>query len=130
MQTRSQILPFLNSSWQFACAAFLVLGTGCSGPYIRSQQNAYQAAPHGEHSEHALVSEIDVDCGHGCDDGQLKLGLPQFFLHAISGPFVPQEIVDPYQSTALPPHSKFHPVPTRQVFAPMREKLKREFYNE
>jgi hypothetical protein len=121
MPPRSEISPYLSSSLQIACAALLVVGTGCSGPYIRSQQTAYQSAPKGEYAAHVSESGTGVDCGLGCDDGQLRLGLPRFVLHAISGPFIPREIVDPYQSTVHPPHSKFHPVPTRPVFAPLRQ---------
>ncbi len=120
MLARFAIGPFLSSSFQFGLAALLVSWTGCSGPYIRSQQFAYSSAPNTQQTHLASDCENGVDCGHGCIDGQLKLGLPRTILHAISGPFVPHEIVDPYQSTAHPPHSKFHPVPTRPVFAPLR----------
>jgi len=60
-------------------------------------------------------------CGGACVDGQLKLGLPHPILHAIAGPFLPRAIADPYQATVTPPHSKFHPVPTRPVFSPVSQ---------
>ena len=103
MRAQSVIRPFLCWSLRFAFVALLVAGTGCAGPYIRSQQTAYQTDPKGQISHLASDCGKGGDCGHGCSDGQLKLGLPPSILHAISGPFVPREIVDPYQSTAHPP---------------------------
>lgn len=112
MLARNAIAQSKLRGW--VLAGLLLPLTGCCGPYICSQQNLY--APTGKgHPGHA-------DCGKGgcepCSDGQLKLGLPRPILHAISGPFLPHGIADPYQATTHPPHSKFHPVPTGPVFAP------------
>ena len=121
MQPRSVNDPFLSTSLQLVLAALVVAWTGCCGPYIRSQQSAYLPASEGHIPHPASGCGKGIDCAQGCYDGQLKLGLPQPILQAISGPFVPHEIVDPYQSTMHPPHSKFHPIPTRPVFTRLRE---------
>jgi hypothetical protein len=121
MLARSANVLFLSSSLQLVFAALSVAWTGCCGPYICSQQAAYSSASKGQLLPLQSDCGKGVDCGQGCNHGQLKLGLPRPLLHAISGPFVPHEIVDPYQSTVQVPHSKFHPVPTRPVFAPLDE---------
>lgn len=100
---------------------FALSSTGCCGPYIGSQRGADFLPAAGRVPHVASDCEADCGCGQGFPDGERRRGLPSRILHAVAGPFTPHAIADPYQSAAHPPHSKFHPVPTRPVFAPLHE---------
>lgn len=97
-------VPLKRCLW-FACVATFAVTGGCAGPLLRSQR-----LPHAE-----------PDC-HGHESRQRLRDVTRAALPYVAGPFLaPHHARTQYsveQATIRPPHSKFHPVPTRPVFEP------------
>ncbi len=98
--------------------AALVVSAGCCAPLIRSDRLVDQPSPSVAKGEEAASTEVAIPLFP-----DRLVGICRPLLHYLAGPFTPQETIDQYQSAVQPPHSKFHPVPTRPVFAPQPYEL-------
>lgn len=92
--------------------ACLALIAGCAAPVIRSQRLLVDPTDHAMHSSNQHVSPHDC---HSCRGRQRLRDLAPYvagpFLHGQPGPYAAE------QATIQPAPAKFHPVPTRPVFA-------------
>jgi len=94
------------------CATVAV--TGCCSPLVRSQR-----LTDGLGFAESKPPPLPGAASPILFDRVLALCRPA--LHRFAGPFTRRDTAAQYQETIRPPHSKFHPVPTRPVFAPPTE---------
>ena len=93
-------------SGTFVGLLYLAAGSGCASPLLLSERYSAKQTCH-EHVPGAACASCQEQ--HG-----IRRALPY-----VAGPFLPR-YGDPalisQPATLQPPHSKFHPVPTRPVF--------------
>ena len=97
--------------------------SGCCGPLLRSERFTEFPGNAGttdccEPSLATAAAEVvpEQPTAPLIPDGLLSVFNP--LVHCLAGPFTPRAAVEEYQAETRPPHSKFHPVPTRPVFMP------------
>ena len=95
-----------TTTWLGGITLVPLLLAGCCVPLVRSDRLDAGISP---------TSVAAADCDPLIPDGIYAACQPA--LHFLAGPFVPRDAAEQYQSTIRPPHAKFHPVPTRPVFA-------------
>lgn len=91
---------------------YLALVAGCAAPVIRSQR-----LHGGRHTLPAIYQGHDHALPHDCESCGSRQRLRDLAPY-VAGPLMhhQRQPYAPQQATIQPPHSKFHPVPTRPVF--------------
>ncbi len=105
------------ASWliHYRWAMCLVACAGCAMPIIPSHRHF---EPHSQRLPHRVKSpSVTTDC-ESCGERQRLKDYARRTLPYVAGPFLHGPGVDSPDAapTLRPPHSKFHPVPTRPVF--------------